>query len=132
MQNFHSGRGNEKNNVTANNEQTNLTTGDLAVLANANALNNATEDLVGLELTFDRIKIPTDRFTAFEILGGDTDDVSMVREITGVILLHHPLYAYYKEKYSGGSNSPNCGSFVGLNGTDDPGRACAYCLQILG
>lgn len=33
----------EKNNVTANNEQTALTTGGFAALANAGALNDATE-----------------------------------------------------------------------------------------
>ena len=117
----------EKKNVTANNEQTALTTGGFAALANAGALNDATEDLAGLELTFDRIKIPAGGSTAFEIPDGDGDDVSMVKEIIGVILLHHPAYAYYKEKYTGGSNPPDCGSFDGISGNGNPGGICATC-----
>lgn len=80
----------EKNNVTANNEQTALTTGGFAALANAGALNDATEDLAGLDLTFDRIKIPAGGSTAFEIPDGDSEEVNMVKGIVGVILLHHP------------------------------------------
>ena len=117
----------EKKNVTANNAQTALTTGGFAALANAGALNDATEDLAGLELTFDRIKIPAGGSTAFEIPDGDGDDMSMVKEIIGVILLHHPAYAYYKEKYTGGSNPPDCGSFDGITGNGNPGGICATC-----
>ena len=61
-----------------------------------------TEDLAGLELTFDRIKIPSEWSTAFEIPDGDGDDTTMEKDITGVILLHHPAYAYYTAKYVGG------------------------------
>lgn len=117
----------EKNTVTAHNEQTALVTGGFAALANADALNNAAEDLAGLDLTFDRIKIPAGGSTAFEIPDGDSEEVNMVKEIVGVILLHHPAYAYYKDKYTGGSNPPDCGSFDGVNGTGTPGGACATC-----
>ena len=117
----------EKDNVTANIEQTALTQGGFAALANADALNNAAEDLAGLDLTFDRIKIPAGGSTAFEIPDGDSEEVNMVKEIVGVILLHHPAYAYYKDKYTGGSNPPDCGSFDGVNGTGTPGGACATC-----
>lgn len=97
----------DKKNVTANNEQTALTTGGFAALANAGALNDTTEDLAGLDLdlTFDRIKIPAGGSTAFEIPDGDSEEVNMVKEIVGVILLHHPAYAYYKDKYNGGIKS---------------------------
>lgn len=117
----------EKNIVTADNEQTALATGGFAALANADALNNAAEDLAGLDLTFDRIKIPSGGSTAFEIPDGDSEEVNMVKDIVGVILLHHPAYAYYKDKYTGGSNPPDCGSFDGLNGTGTPGGLCAAC-----
>ena len=102
-------------------------TSGFAALANAGVLNDATEDLAGLDLTFDRIKIPAGGSTAFEIPDGDSEEVNMVKEIVGVILLHHPAYAYYKEKYTGGSNPPDCGSFDGVTGTGDPGGACATC-----
>lgn len=98
-----------------------------AAMVNAGGLHEMTEDLAGLELTFDRIKIPSGGTTAFEIPDGDGDDVTMVKDITGVILLHHPAYAYYTEKYAGGSNPPDCGSFDGVTGTGTPGGSCARC-----
>jgi hypothetical protein len=97
-----------------------------AALANTDALADAADDLAGLQLTFDRVKIPAGGATAFEI-PGDDDDTEMVKEIKGVILLHHPAYAYYRDKYQGGSNPPDCGSFDGVNGTGDPGGLCAEC-----
>ncbi len=97
-----------------------------AALANTDALNMAADDLAGLELTFDRIKIPAGGSTAFEI-PGENDDTEMVKEIEGVILLHHPAYAYYLEKYAGGSNPPDCGSFDGVHGNGNPGGSCATC-----
>lgn len=97
-----------------------------AALANTDALTDAADDLAGLQLTFDRVKIPAGGATAFEI-PGDNDDTEMVKEIRGIILLHHPAYAYYRDKYQGGSNPPDCGSFDGVNGTGNPGGLCAEC-----
>ena len=85
------------------------------------------EELNGLNLTFDRIKIPSGGSTAFEVPGDDGEETEMVREITGVILYHHPAYAYYPEKYAGGSNPPECGSFDGITGIGVPGGACDTC-----
>lgn len=97
-----------------------------AALMDGDALEDAAADLAGLQLTFDRIKIPAGGSTAFEI-PGDEDEMEMANEVKGVILLHHPAYAYYTEKYSGGSNPPDCGSFNGIQGTGNPGGACASC-----
>lgn len=97
-----------------------------AALMDGDALEDAATDLAGLQLTFDRIKIPAGGSTAFEI-PGDGDEMEMAKEVKGVILLHHPAYAYYTEKYSGGSNPPDCGSFNGIQGTGNPGGACASC-----
>ncbi len=97
----------DKNHVSENEETTAVVAGGFAMLANAGALGSVSEDLAGLELTFDRIKIPAGGSTAFEIPDGDGDDTTMVKDITGVILLHHPAYAYYTEKYAGGSNPPD-------------------------
>lgn len=113
--------------VKKNNDKELAVTSGFAALANAGALNDATEDLAGLDLTFDRIKIPAGGSMVFEIPDGDSEEVNMVKEIVGVILLHHPAYAYYKDKYTGGSNPPDCGSFDGVNGTGDPGGCCATC-----
>lgn len=85
------------------------------------------DDCQGLDFSFDRIKIPAGGTTAFEIPGDDEDDTQMAKDITGVILFNHPAYAYYTEKYTGGSNPPDCGSFDGVTGTGNPGGACATC-----
>ncbi len=118
----------DKNHVAENEETTAVVTGGFAMLANAGALGSVSEDLAGLELTFDRIKIPAGGSTAFEIPDGDGDDTTMVKDITGVILLHHPAYAYYTEKYAGGSNPPDCGSFDGVAGVGNPGGSCSKCM----
>ena len=44
-----------------------------------------------------------------------------------MILYHHPVLQYYKEKYTGGSNPPDCGSFDGITGEGEPGGVCAKC-----
>lgn len=85
------------------------------------------EDCAGIELQLDRIKIPAGGSTAFEVPSGDSDEPEMVKEITGVILFNHPANAYYKEKYTGGSNPPDCSSFDGLCGTGNPGGSCMAC-----
>lgn len=91
-------------------------------------LNEAmSEDCAGIELQLDRIKIPAGGSTAFEIPSADGDDTEMVKEITGVILFNHPANAYYKDKYTGGSNPPDCSSFDGVHGTGTPGGNCAAC-----
>lgn len=118
----------DKNHVAENEETTAVVAGGFAMLANAGALGSVSEDLAGLELTFDRIKIPAGGSTAFEIPDGDGDDTTMVKDITGVILLHHPAYAYYTEKYAGGSNPPDCGSFDGVTGVGNPGGSCSKCM----
>jgi hypothetical protein len=103
-----------------NNELT--TAGGFAALANNDVLENAAEDLAGLTLTLTASRSPQEAATAFEI-PGDGDETEMVKEVKGVILLHHPAYAYYTEKYSGGSNPPDCGSFDGVHGHGQPRRA---------
>ena len=102
------------------------TVSGFAALANTDILSDAAEDLAGLTFTFDRIKIPAGGSTAFEI-PGENDETEMVKEIRGVILHNHPAYAYYRVKYQGGSNPPDCGSFNGVQGIGFPGGLCAEC-----
>lgn len=101
--------------------------GGFAALAGQDVLADLTDDLQGLELSFDRIKIPSGGSTAFEVPGDDEEDVTLAKDITGVILFNHPAYAYYVEKYTGGTNPPDCGSFDGVTGTGNPGGTCANC-----
>lgn len=85
------------------------------------------DDCAGLEFSFDRIKIPSGGATQFELPSDDAENVQTTPEIKGVILFHHPAYAYYQEAYTGGNNPPDCGSFDGVTGIGTPGGACATC-----
>lgn len=85
------------------------------------------EELEGLDSGFERIKIPSAGSTVFEVPGEDPSEPDTVKEFSGVILYHHPLLAYYKNKYTGGNNLPDCGNFDGVTGVGDPGGACAKC-----
>lgn len=99
-----------------------------AVLANQNVLNEAlADDCQGLEFSFDRVKLPAGGGTAFEIPSAEGEDSEMAKDITGVIVYNHPAYAYYHDKYTGGNNSPDCGSFDGVNGIGNPGGNCQNC-----
>jgi hypothetical protein len=117
------------NNTMKNNENTALATTNSAFLALKDFnLNDAlSEELTGLSGSFERIKIPAGGMTVFEIPGENPDSPETVKEFSAVILYHHPLNAYYTDKYTGGSNPPDCGSFDGVIGTGTPGGECAKC-----
>ncbi len=82
------------------------------------------EELEGLDLTFDRVKIPS---------GGG---LAPVKEIVGVIVDHHRVNAYWPAAFSGQGQPPACSSVDGKTGVAAPdadlawaGRtqACAEC-----
>lgn len=99
-----------------------------AYLANREALNEAlAEDCQGLEFTFDRVKLPIGGGTSFEVPSAESDEPESVKELVGVIVYNHPSFAYYREKYVGGNNPPDCGSFDGVVGIGTPGGNCAEC-----
>ncbi|WP_173452034.1 hypothetical protein [Eubacterium pyruvativorans] len=110
---------NKKNEITGVNAFSNLADGSVE--------NFIGDELNGIHLTFDRIKIPIGGVTSFEIPGEEEDETVSVKEISGVILYHHPMFAYYQDKYTGGSNPPDCGSMDGVTGVGVPGGACAKC-----
>ena len=95
-------------------------------LANADFNSSIAEELDGLDLTFDRIKIPAAGNITFEVPGEDGEP-EPVKEFSAVILYHHPLFWYYKTKYTGGNNPPDCSSIDGKIGQGDPGGECANC-----
>ena len=99
-----------------------------AVLGNREFLDDAmSDDCMGLEFSFDRIKIPAGGGTAFEIPSADGDEAELAKELTGVVCYNHPAYAMYRNKYTGGNNPPDCGSFDGVTGIGTPGGKCARC-----
>ena len=88
------------------------------------------EELDGLNLSFDRIKIPSGGGLAFEVPGDDPDSPDTVKEFKAVILHHHPINCYYKEEYTGGNNPPDCGSMdghIGIDGETGEVKSCADC-----
>ncbi len=99
-----------------------------AALDSRDVLNEAmASDCQGLEFSFDRVKLPAGGGTAFEIPSAESDETEMVKDITGVIVYNHPAYAFYSDKYTGGSNPPECGSFDGIKGIGVPGGSCQSC-----
>ncbi|GHU76057.1 hypothetical protein FACS1894188_08000 [Clostridia bacterium] len=92
-------------------------------LANNSFNSTVSEELDGLDLGFERIKIVNNAnvFT----LPTEGDDTEMVPEFSDVILHQHALNAYYKTAYKGGNAPPDCGSYDGKYGVGDPGGNCA-------
>lgn len=89
------------------------------------------EEMDGLgTLPFDRVKIPSGGGLAFEVPGEDESSPESATEITGVILDHHPLNAYWADKFNGGKQPPDCSSIDGKQGVNrETGeiKDCATC-----
>lgn len=77
------------------------------------------EELDGLgDITYDRIRIPTGGGLAFEVPTDDPDAPESATELVGVILYHNAINAYWREKYNGGHDRPDCASHDGKTGID--------------
>ncbi|MBO8158847.1 hypothetical protein [Thermosyntropha sp.] len=87
------------------------------------------EEMDGLTLSFPRVKIPSGGGLAFEIPGDDPENPDMEKEIIGIIVDHHPVNAYWQNRYSGANNPPDCSSIDGKVGVDQNGnrRSCNSC-----
>lgn len=81
-------------------------------------MNDLQEEMAGLSITFDKIKVPSGGGLAFEVPGDNPDEPDLQKEIKAVILYHHPMLSYYKEKYTGGSEAPDCSSIDGIYGVE--------------
>lgn len=87
------------------------------------------EELDGLQLSFPRVKIPSGGGLAFEVPGDDPENPDTEKEIVGVIVDHHPVNAYWADKYAGGNNPPDCSSMDAKFGVDQDGnrKPCDTC-----
>lgn len=87
------------------------------------------DDMAGLEFSFDKLGFPTGGGTSFEIPDPDgaEGETKSVKELKGVIIHNHPAFVMYKEKFNGGSNPPDCGSYDGVHGFGNPGGECGSC-----
>ena len=95
----------------------------------ANLAELLAEEMDGLSLSFDRIKIPSGGGLAYEVPSDNPDSPDAVKEFRAVILYHHPVHSLFKEKYTGGNTPPDCSSVDGQTGIDSDGtaRSCKEC-----
>ena len=112
-----------------NKETTAITTqgSSFLTLADLDFTTMVSEELDGLDIAPEKIKIPSGGVTVFEIPSMDSDEAESVKEFSGVILHQHALNMYYNSKYTGGSNPPDCGSYDGVTGIGEPGGNCKKC-----
>lgn len=85
------------------------------------------EELDGLRPSFEKIKIPAGGGLAYEVPGDDPNSPDSAKEFSAVILYHHPINSYYKEKFTGGSNPPDCSSLDGKMGIVAETGECRDC-----
>ncbi len=99
---------------------------ELPVLPEASIIE---EEMDGLEISFERVKIPSAGGVVFEVPGDDDEDIEVTKEIKGVIVHHHPVNICWKDEYSGQSNPPDCVAMDGKIGVGNPGGPCSSCPQ---
>lgn len=88
------------------------------------------EEMDGLgSIPYDRIKMPSGGGLAFEVPGEDEDNPETTSELIGIILHHHPVNAYWKEKFSGSNEAPDCASADGHVGVDRETGECKDCAS---
>ena len=88
------------------------------------------EEMDGLTPSFDSIKIPAGGGISYEVPGDDPSSPDSVKEFKAVILYHHPIHSYYKEKFTGGNVPPDCSSMdgkIGVMGATGECRSCGSC-----
>ena len=88
-------------------------------------------EMEGIVLKFDRIKIPSGGGLTFELPNEDDPEAPLTeRAVKGIILVHHPINAYWAAEYSGEKNPPDCSSMDGRTGvTRETGemKPCVAC-----
>lgn len=74
------------------------------------------DEIEGLQLTFDRVRIPLGGGLSFEI-PSETGEPELVNELVGVIVDHHPINVYWEGAYTiGQTDPPDCSSMDGKQG----------------
>lgn len=86
------------------------------------------DDMDGLQLGFQRVKIPSGGQLQFELPGDDPDNPDYTKYLEGVILYSHNSNSYWPtgEDYDD-NNPPACQSVDGKQGHGCPGGVCASC-----
>ncbi len=77
-------------------------------------------------MRFDRVKIPSGGGLAFEV-PGEGEEPEILQDITGIVLDHYKVNAYWVDRFTGANNPPDCSSLDGIAGEGNPGGNCANC-----
>ena len=86
------------------------------------------DDMEGLQMSFQRIKIPSGGNLVFEVPTDDPDNPNYVKTVEGVLIHHHDANAYWPEGSEYDENTaPLCTSVDGKQGIGEPGGLCAAC-----
>ena len=88
------------------------------------------EDMDGIQLNFQQVKVPAGGALQYEIPTEDPDNPDYSRYLEGVILYHHPSNAYWPETEGGEDDEntpPQCQDLDGKRGLGSPGGLCASC-----
>lgn len=114
--------------TTAMMERTSFLLPDVADVDTGFTKEELAEDIEGLQLGFQRVKIPSGGQLQFELPGEDPDNPDYSKTLEGVILYSHNASAYWPtgEAYDD-SNPPSCQSTDGKVGYGAPGGLCATC-----
>ncbi|MBS3969646.1 MAG: hypothetical protein KGZ94_05970 [Clostridia bacterium] len=102
---------------------------DIPAIAGGNMAAIAAEEMEGLQDVFscDRVKIPSGGGLAFEVPGEDPYNPDTVKELVGIVVDHHPVNAFWTEKFTGQNNPPDCSALDGKTGEGNPGGGCKGC-----
>ncbi len=109
------------------NEIMNTNTGYVIPNVSNDVTEGISEELNGLNISLDKVKIPAGGGLAFEVPGDDPDSPDSEKEIVGVIIDHYPLNSFWPEKYNGQNVAPECFSTDSRTGTGTPGGDCLKC-----
>lgn len=86
------------------------------------------EDMDGLSMNFQRVKIPAGGVIQFELPSDDPENPDYAKTLTGVILFNHSTNAYWPEGDEYDDNVPPlCSSVDGKQGIGTPGGLCQTC-----
>lgn len=86
------------------------------------------DEMDGLHLNFQRVKIPAGGSLQFELPGDDPENPEYARTLEGVIIYNHAANAFWAEGNEEDENeTPLCSAVDGKLGCGEPGGDCITC-----